>query len=463
MKRALVLSLAVVLGLGFASFAQTFSGTWSTDAMIVIDNTGVTPTYGISVPWLVSILDTEYAISGWTFGFNTFINTVGLFDLNFDFGGSLGAFTYNTFLDFNTTTPGFEDWENVVQVSLAGVDVYGAFALQYFIGANGAPLGTNGGALYGFGWAVGGHGVAGLVEVWAQANFNISGGITHYMSSAGFKGWDYMTDWGTYYDCYDDAWYSGDWGVQTNSCTAGWSSFYVYLKAPLACMDLIVNTSFSCTTGWNSITFGLNDINLGAGWFQLDDLDIKFTPTSKTVTWDFTLTFGSAVCVTPYFDIVMYPRDTDVAGATHVDSNIIDGVVLHALTLKYEYNGVTFKAGELFDNWYYAGFNKQGGLVLDFDIAYAGYSSNGTCLVPNANEFVGIWYSSDSCCGGSLDASFVTFFEGGLFGTDSTNLFDVVLMVANVEVGIGSNFSIRTGMDIDTALHALYLGFTLSW
>jgi len=433
MKKALVLSLAVVLGLGVASFAQTFSGTWSSDIVFDI-NTAVTP-HVLNVSSLTSLFEADYAISGWTFGFNTFVSDVGLFDLNFDIGGSMGAFQFASFVDFDTATPAFEDWEVFGMVSIAGVDVYGAFALQEF--ASG---------VYGSGWSLGGHGVAGLVEMWGQVNFNLSGGITHYFyyypdPEVLYGIFDYSTDWGTYYWCGTGQWYSGDWSVQTDSCVSTWSGFQFVAKAPLACLDLYVVTSFTCA-GWGGITFGLNNINLGAGWFQLDDIDITFTPTTKIVSTDFTLTFGSAVCVTPYFDL------------NQVGLNVIDGITLRALLLKFEYNGITLKAGELFSD--YAGFTKAGSLTT-----YA------LCAVPYADEFIGIWYSSDSCCGGSLGASFVTFFDGGATASTATGLFDMVLMVANVEIGIGSNFSVRTGLEVDPGtaggISAISLGFTLSW
>jgi len=431
MKKALVLSLAVVFGLGVASFAQTFDGSWSSDISLGIV---VGPPATLTVDGFTSILDVNYSLSGWVFGFNTFISEAGLFDLNFDITGSTGAFTFSSFVDFDPTVPSFTDWENVVQVSIAGVDLFGAFALQQFEDLS-----------YGSGFAIGGHAVAGAVEVWAQADFNLEGGYDYYVYDEGFYGWEYMTGWDTHYDCSISAWTSGAWYVQTNSCVATWSGVSIWVKAPLACLDMTIHTSFDCT-GWGGVTFYLNNINLGAGWFQLDDLDITFTPTSKTLSSDFTLTFGSAVCVKPYFDL------------NQVGLNVIEGITLRALTLSYAYNGVTIKAGELFADTltqssglaYYEGFTKSGALST-----YSG------CVVPTADEFVGIFYSSDACCGGALDASFLTFFDAG---SQLTGIFDYILMVANVEIGIGSNFSVRTGLEVDPdGINAISLGFTLSW
>lgn len=430
MKKALVLGL-LLLGLGVCAAAQSFSGSWNTDIVLSIDGTSD----ALTVENLTSILYVDYEISGWTFGFNTFVNMDELFDINLDVAGAIGAFSFYSFLDFNPTlaTPAFSDWENVVAVNIAGAELWAAFVLQDVTGLG--DIGT--------GWAVGAHGVAGLVEVWAEADFNL-GSSMYYIYN---YGWDYIHDWESAYSC-QSGWGSGWWGVQTESCTPAFSNIDIVVEAPLACLDFVVWVNFDCTNGFDYVTFGINDINLGAGWFQLDDLDVKFTAASKTVTTDFTLTFGSAVCVTPYFDL------------NQVGINVIDGITLQALLLSYTYNGITLKAGELFPNSYYIGFNESGSLIT---------SSYPNCIIPNANEYVGIWFDGDSCCGGLTSASFAVFFDGingnatGDTST-STGIFDFLLMVADVEIGIGSNFSLRAGLNVtDVGLDTISFGFGIQF
>jgi hypothetical protein len=121
MKKALVLSLAVVLGLGVASFAQTLSGSWDTTITIV--------------PSPVSLaIDTElivtYAVSGWTFTSDTVIDNTGWTGQTFEVGGALGAFTLGSTLEFDPTVPSFTSWEVTGGLSLAGVTFDGTFTLE---------------------------------------------------------------------------------------------------------------------------------------------------------------------------------------------------------------------------------------------------------------------------------------------------------------------------------------------
>jgi len=426
MKRSLVTGLLVLM-FGLSVFAASFSGMWSTDVVFTLGVGDV-----LTVADFTSILDVDYTVGDWVFGSNMFVDATQLFDLNFSINGVLGAFTFASFLDFDPTATEFSDWESVGTLSFAGVHLYAAFAIQ--------RMATD---VMGTGFAIGGYGNAGDVDIWIEADFNMYGmaGTLHDY------GWGDATDWETYYDCTlaVPGWVSGKWGVQTDSCVATFSNLDIIIDAPLACLDLIVYVNFDCTKGFDYITFSLNDIDLGGGWFQLDDLDITFTPTSKTVTVDITPTFGSAVCVTPYFDIVH-------------DYTTITAIDLDALLLKYVYNGVTIKAGERFPTAgnYYVGFTKSGSLTH-----YA------NCAVTGANEFVGIWFDGDSCCGGLTGASFVMFFDGVMGTADpsaSTGIFDFILLSADVEVGIGSGFSLRAGLEVaDTGLSNLSVGFTFSF
>jgi hypothetical protein len=120
MKRALVLSLAVVLGLGVASFAQTLTGTWDTTITI-------TPA-PIDLD-IDSILTVTYSLSGWVFTSKTTIDETGWTDQTFAASGALGAFTIGSTLDFAPNTPAFESWKVTGGLSIAGVAFDGSFTL----------------------------------------------------------------------------------------------------------------------------------------------------------------------------------------------------------------------------------------------------------------------------------------------------------------------------------------------
>ena len=93
MKKALVLSLALVLCLGVASFGQTLSGLWNTTITI-------TPT-PLAITSFVSNLKVTYAVSGWSFTSDSLISTTGWTLQSFNASGALGAFTFGSSLIFD--------------------------------------------------------------------------------------------------------------------------------------------------------------------------------------------------------------------------------------------------------------------------------------------------------------------------------------------------------------------------
>jgi hypothetical protein len=157
MKKALVLSLAAVLGLGFASFAQTLTGSWDTN--ITIDPS--VPTISIASDLVVT-----YAVSGWSFTSITAIDNTGWQEQSFEVGGALGAFTIGTELVFDPIGVAFESWEVTSGLNLAGV----AFGAVFTLEPNVTSL------------VITGSGSAGLVTVGAEltlgdglgCNFNFS-------------------------------------------------------------------------------------------------------------------------------------------------------------------------------------------------------------------------------------------------------------------------------------------------
>jgi len=120
MKKALVLSLAVVLGLGVASFAQTLSGSWDTTISIVPSPVALT---------LNSELIVTYAVSGWSFTSDSVLTDTGWTKQHFDVSGALGAFTLGSTLTFAPTTVTFTSWKVTGGLSLAGVSFDGVFTL----------------------------------------------------------------------------------------------------------------------------------------------------------------------------------------------------------------------------------------------------------------------------------------------------------------------------------------------
>ena len=125
MKKALVFSLILAVGLGFAAFGQTLSGSWETE--IILD---LTP--GAVWPDDVDInseIIVEYTVGDWTFSSETdIINGVWL-NQDFDFAGVLGAFTIEGTIEFLPFVPMFEYMSVESEVSIAGVTFGAEFEL----------------------------------------------------------------------------------------------------------------------------------------------------------------------------------------------------------------------------------------------------------------------------------------------------------------------------------------------
>ncbi len=121
MKKALVLSLAVVLGLGVASFAQTLSGSWNTTITIVPSPVSLA---------LDSELIVTYTVSGWSFTSDTVLDETGWLEQSFSVDGALGAFAIGSLLVFDPATVAFDSWEVTGGLSLAGVTFDATFTLE---------------------------------------------------------------------------------------------------------------------------------------------------------------------------------------------------------------------------------------------------------------------------------------------------------------------------------------------
>jgi hypothetical protein len=95
MKKALVLALTFVLGLGLFASAQTWEGTWDTD--ISID-----PSATVFADFLSfdSDLDIDFIVGGWTFGMTSDFSGIGLDGLGFTAEGVVGAFSFDVDMDF---------------------------------------------------------------------------------------------------------------------------------------------------------------------------------------------------------------------------------------------------------------------------------------------------------------------------------------------------------------------------
>lgn len=125
MKRALVLSLICVVGLAFAGFAQTLTGSWVTE--VCLDPQTDSFAGAIS---LTSTLDVTYAIGDWAFTTTTVLDGTGWADQDFSVTGLFGLITVDSALGFTVPFGVFEDWVTTVALNMAGVSFSAEFTLE---------------------------------------------------------------------------------------------------------------------------------------------------------------------------------------------------------------------------------------------------------------------------------------------------------------------------------------------
>ncbi|MEN6368397.1 MAG: hypothetical protein ABFD77_01705 [Thermotogota bacterium] len=459
MKKALVLSLFVMLGVGIACSAQ-LQGEWDTWLKLNIH-----PTFGLGS--FYSFLDVQYLVGGWTLEAATVINDAGLSNLWFEAYGSLGAFSMWSLAAFDPVTPAFTTFENGAEVSIAGVDLYALFAIQNFVPG------------YGSGFAVGGIGTAGDIRIGAEITWNLSPnlwGIFLY----GLNGW--VTDW-TYLTCsavgsddlWNPVWSVGGLSVIQSNCAVVFSYITAVAQFPICCADVYVMARFSCT-GFDCLGFLAKNVDIGLDWLKLYQLGVTYTLTDKDIGLFFQVVTGDVVCFKPYFSVQF-----DEASAA------IQGITLNALTLTCTVGGCEFYWGHIFNNL----MNKVSGsywesgpcgttqpgfanfyfIPLGLGLTRYGLGAAGDCYwyvmasgtkyMPN--EVFGVQCDEDSCCGGLFSFGVNNFFNT----TDSvaTGIFGWMGTYAELTVGVGSNISLIGAMNVTAAngVEYIILGVNVAW
>ena len=107
MKKALVLTLAFALGLGFAAFAGPLSGSWNLSISI---DPGATQAGDLFVD-LSTSLAVDYTVAGWVFGSSSTFDTIGWSAQSFTAAGVLGAFTFDSTMNFKPRTVTSVTWD----------------------------------------------------------------------------------------------------------------------------------------------------------------------------------------------------------------------------------------------------------------------------------------------------------------------------------------------------------------
>jgi len=233
MKRALVLSLICVLGLGFSSLAASLTGYWDTD--VSIDPQQANFNAAIS---LDSVLSVTYTVGDWAFTSLTTLDETGWIGQEFDVAGVLGAFTIDSTLIFDPDVPSFTSWETNAGVSIAGV----SFGADFTLSDTGTKL------------VLSGDGVAGDVTVGVDVTL-------------------------------------GD-GVD---CDFDFNEVVIDLGFPFCCADVWAEVAFNCS-GFEYANFGTKGIVIPLLPYLTLDAEVDFTMQTKSFSLTPHLDFGDFAC-----------------------------------------------------------------------------------------------------------------------------------------------------------------------
>lgn len=408
MKRALVLAIVCALGLGVAAFADApLSGSWDMSICFGVQTTGNV----VYVTSFDSNIGIAYAVSGWSFGLTMSLNTTGMDEIYFDVLGSLGAFTFASYLEFYPFPPAFMKWDNGASITLAGVNIYALFALQNIGSAQTPDIGA--------GWTLGGYGSVGDFTIAVESQFGLESTLADAQDGVA-------------------ALVGGLVVLDEEDCNFTFSALEISAEFPFACFEPMgVYLLFTCTDGFDHVCWSLGSIDLGT-WFKISSLDICFTVQTKTVDVTFELVLADTVCFVPYFSLLPVANPWEVAG-----------ISFDAFTIEYSWNGITFLAGHIFavDDYHFVGTALKTGSAAEDGI----------------DEFFAITAEGDSCCGGLWSASLINYFNSAANG-GSEGIFDWVSTAGDLAFGIASNLSVTAGVQFSTlGLDEFCIGFEFTW
>jgi hypothetical protein len=413
MKRALVLSLAVVLGFTFASFAQgELHGEWDTTIYIDPTATDIATFFDFKTE-----IEVEYSVGGWTFGSYTKITDDGWVRQYFSAAGSFGAFSIDSMLEF-LPAGAFVGWYVDTSFIFGSVDLGFLFVLL----PNDVMLDITAAA------------TTGLVDI----DFELVLGEDLY---------DYFAD------CLGLWPYAGGDGA----CDFDFAAIYIDVDFPFCCADVHMDLDFTCE-GFTKACFEVKGVAVpNLPWLTLE-VEICFQTLSKGIDVHPTFNFGDDVCFDLYFEVLDEgDNPLPLPSFYHDLSEIgIGGFKLVGVGLECEIGGVSF-----------SGLSYWGSGMFDYCL-WGLYLPS--ILDPDGTEPIegleGAWEAyriattEDGCCG-PFDFDLTFIFDGGAPG-----LFDVSRIIANFSYELGPNFVFELGFDYTVGvpgLQSLEIGFEITW
>jgi hypothetical protein len=285
MKKALVLSLAVVLGLGFAAFAQgELSGEWDTVITITPDALTVAAFLDFETELTVT-----YSIGGWDFTSYTAIDDTGWVAQSFDAAGAFGAFNVASGLTFDTTGD-FVSWTVDTSFTFGSV----AIGIDFDLYDSDVRLCLSGAA------------TTGLVDITINMCF---GDLT--------------------FDA-DGNYVSGD-----DECDLDWAGIDITVEFPFCCADVTATLDITCD-GFQEACFGVSGVAIpNLPWVTID-AEVCFLLETKTLTLSPVFDFGADVC----FDL--YICEVATGGVGPDTALVLGDFYIEGIGLTCEIGGVSF-------------------------------------------------------------------------------------------------------------------------
>lgn len=401
-------------------------------------------------------IEIDYNVAAWTLGSTLstnvdLVNLVGLWFQFFEAETTIGDSHLYSVSGFSwIPSPSFYRWLTAAKCPVGSVTLYSFFSVS--------ELAVPGKGIFGSGFLAGGWGSIGDISIWCQMQFNMpssNGTIQHL-------GYEWVVDKFVFAKVRD--WI--DSLILTPllpTCSLCWSGANIIVEKSLACFDLITQFGYEVYVNDHGVyvesphcyfRVGLRDVNVGIPWLMIKTFDTTFRlnpwESEKEVLCDFDLVVRECACFTPYLS---------------VQQNVmsLEGIALNALLTSYTWNGVTFKAGHLFSKngfgWWDAslgawtrlyGFDETGALTNYDELVYN----------RDYDEYFAIVVDGDRCGCGPVSFSLINWFDTG----HSNGIFDWTEMLANLEVGIGSNIRRIFGVSMRrTGLNWFGIGFEFEW
>ena len=409
MKRALVFSLILAGGLGFAGFAQTLSGSWDTD--VILDLTATNWADGITINTEILV---DYVVGDWTFSSETDILNGVWSNQDFDFAGVLGAFTIGGDIEFLPASVAFQRMDVDASVSIAGV----TFGAAFHLWPDNVYL------------ELSGSGVAGDVSIDVTVGFG------------------------------DNLYLIADPG---DGCDLDFSYLDIDVTFPFCCADVSAGLRFGCD-GFQWAEFCIDALTIeNLPWLTLGAC-VTFQTSGKTFVFTPDIDLGLIGCD---FDLYYhFGEGVNVYGETAANQAwTLSSLTFDGIQIACEIGGVSFTGITFFPTYWNNGSGPAGVYMYGYD-GYAyyfpgilyGFEGFGTHPGPFWEAYQ-IATTDDGCCGPfAFDVTVFFGAEGGLF--------DVAYFVANMEIQLASQFTFTLGLETDVAndeVNELSLGFEVTW